>query len=156
MYYVTSNELRHYGVLGMKWGIRRYQPYPPGYKGEFKDINRALKGRARGKRFTEKHTIPKGTTFYRVAPEGDPYSKESKSMYVTYLDSDRDRYRGSVYTGGVTGIGTGQKRDMYERKYQLKENLTVPSKADQKAAIEKVLKNKQAESVDSMHKESNR
>lgn len=28
-----SNELYHYGVMGMKWGIRNYQPYPSDYKG---------------------------------------------------------------------------------------------------------------------------
>lgn len=32
-----DEELKHYGVPGMKWGIRRYQPYPDGSsrKGRF-------------------------------------------------------------------------------------------------------------------------
>ena len=33
---IYSNELYHYGVMGMHWGIRRYQPYPSDYKGDGK------------------------------------------------------------------------------------------------------------------------
>ena len=39
-----SKELFHYGVQGMHWGIRRYQPYPSNYKGDGKYLGDKTSG----------------------------------------------------------------------------------------------------------------
>lgn len=35
---MNANELYHHGILGQKWGIRRFQPYPKSYSGDGKMI----------------------------------------------------------------------------------------------------------------------
>ena len=73
VYKVKRNELYHYGILGMKWGVRR-------------------------DKYLKKHTIPKGTKIYRVTTDKNESIQGNK--YVTYLPPDRDMYRGS-YANGI-------------------------------------------------------
>lgn len=66
LYFIEDGELKHYGVKGMKWGIRRYQPYQKGdgQKGKGKFVGNIKKTAKRkidsGKRKVE--TRLKGRT----------------------------------------------------------------------------------------------
>lgn len=107
-YWIKDSELEHYGILGMKWGVRR-TPEQLGH-----------------------HKIPKGTKMYRVSAETK--RDITGSTYVTYLPPDRDLYRGSyskVLQKHQTG---GQDSRMKETEYELTEDLNIPSRDELRKA----------------------
>jgi len=65
-----SDYLAHYGVLGMKWGVRRYQPYGQGYSGST--------GRFIGKKSTPSKSYTKN---YEKAL-GAGYSEDEAKKYA--------------------------------------------------------------------------
>lgn len=72
---VNEEDLVHYGVLGMKWGIRRYQPYsvrPRGSgKGGVEKIKKTSSNNvASGTYIINKYTSPKREMLKRSAVRG--------------------------------------------------------------------------------------
>lgn len=84
----TLGELTHHGILGMKWGIRRYQPYSKGDTNKGKYIGEKER---KNHDFKKDQTFPKGTTFNRVG-KSELDVNASGALYVSYGKMDAARY----------------------------------------------------------------
>lgn len=135
---MSDNYLAHYGIKRRsgryKWGTG-VRPYQGETFRERRQIKNAVSGKSRSrKRFDESHTIPKGTTMYRVT--GKAKEGLSGSKYVTYLEPDRSLYRG----GESRGRRYAEKnKNIYEHKMELQEDLKIPSKKDTGQTIKDVV-----------------
>lgn len=131
--YSYKNELKHFGILGMHWGIRRYQ-----------DTNGRFTSAGRDRYLDQKETniegftIPSGTALYRVSTkkEDDGYGPK----YVTMTKIDRDMYKGD-YSRTIAENQSGDPNaNIYEQKFVTNTDLKVPSHEEVKK-VEQELKN---------------
>ena len=133
-----SQALKHFGILGMKWGIRRYQ----NKDGSLTPLGKQKYGQSIEKRkepekleySTQKvdHTnpkhedIPAGTTFYRMSLKENDI-KEGKPIYVTYDELDRDFYKGRYGNEIRYNSGVDDNAPLYEQTMTNKQTLKVAS-----------------------------
>lgn len=133
--------LTHHGILGMKWGIRRFQNQDGsltaagreryGVRVSSKRLNKLSSKGVRAKELTEAHTIPVGTKIYRTTATETESSSGLK--YISYADVDRHHYRGGwIRANGNTGKA-------YEHTYELSKDLNVPSRKETFEVVNSVI-----------------
>lgn len=137
------NELYHHGIKGQKWGVRRYQNSDgsltlAGRKRYQKIMNKAVKKPKNLDRvamgLTQRRTIPAGTIMYRTSAVKNEQKKAGELAYVTYLQPERNLYKG----GWIRE--TAGTDEVYEKTYQLKKDLNIPSRSTCENEIKNLMK----------------
>ena len=117
--YVISNELYHHGVLGMKWGVRRYQPYSIGYDAEH---NGRFLGLPRPDSKAGKTNHAKA-----VAAKAVSDKKQAKTNYINADAARKQKMKSDLKSAkGIKNIGNRLKikgeadadRDILKAKYK--------------------------------------
>lgn len=130
---INSNELYHHGILGMKWGIRRYQPYPDGYSGDGKYV-----GPKPGQTVTpkdekrlKKYNTKIGSGIKEAVTTGN--KKSLKSLKKVISKSDYDKAYSDLITKGIKdAVESGDakklktfKKDLSKSDYKALRNRTL-------------------------------
>lgn len=141
-YIITTSELYHYGIKGMRWGVRRYRN---------EDGSLTEAGKKRQQKYIDSNreaTISKGTVLYRVSDRGKTDASNGK-IYVSASKATGDFYINAL---GSTKIHKTGKA--YAHEYLTKTELKMPDRKTMEKIELGLLKDKQVqkELVDSLMK----
>lgn len=132
MEYIYSDELKHHGVLGQKWGIRRYQN---------EDGTLTAKGKARQRKDVasdKRAMIVKGQELYRISSKKDSDASSDK-LYVSATSDS-----GSFYTTQIGRSNIFKSGEAFKHIYETTKDLKIPDKKTMEKVELSLMKNTKA------------
>lgn len=127
-----TEEVWHYGIIGMKWGVRRYQ-----------NEDGSLTAAGRRRLYGKDVVVKKGTKIQRISRSKENIRNDlRKHMYGVYTRKDKKRYENDFAEQLTKGnvIGQSKANRVYKITYKANKDLVSPSK-NQRIAIRKQLQN---------------
>lgn len=136
----SDKDLMHYGILGMKWGVRRYQNKDGSLTADGKERYDFLKNQALqkyGNQFNKTNQVvklKKGQILKRVTVKTEPIDERPK--YVSFTKRDNDTYAEMAdYLGGHDDI-----QNRVQISYELKRDIKIASYEEVRDYILKLYK----------------
>ena len=149
--------LMHYGVLGMHWGIRRYQPYPDGYTGDGKFTGKKDTGKLSSKSATPKdykEDKEYGDYVKKVSINGKNVDmRVPKSSFEDYyVKDDSGKFKAQPYTDEqkrrLSRTVEAAEKNFIDNKNRIIKNIADAMEADIKQSGDGMLnENESAESA---------
>lgn len=125
---VRNDELYHHGILGMHWGIRRFQPYPSGYHGDGKYVGKRLKNRTPAKVSEVKNYRGKLYFISEDNLDGKTLKPRVPQNYFTKNGYEDDQTPRVCFTPSVDQCLTALSQNVKGKTFTVYEPDTKPSK----------------------------
>lgn len=134
-YKISENELYHHGILGMHWGIRRFQPYRKGERGG-KEVGEAAK-KSRGTSFRERRAKKRMAEQQAVILQQARAAKDEKEARAARLEEVKKRPTATEVLEFVDELSNDDLNDLNKRIKSIRE-LEETSQKEKDAGFDRI------------------